>query len=144
MLPRVGLPFLVTREVLLEQAGFKPIEHVRKAVTRTVEALDAVAPARRTVTSFPDGSVQEKLEHGGAPDHRIRLDAADRVAEWANVKKPPDSPTLPTTIVILWDTSAKEVPPVSVRMALSSGASSGSRAFPSSSVIEAGERPPSA
>jgi len=111
-----------TRELVLEYAGFK-LDHVRKAFTRTVEALDA--------------------ERDEKPDHRIRLDAADRVFDLANIK-PTEVPSSPTTIVILWDTSAKEVPPVSVRMALSSGASSDSRAFPSSSVIEAGERPPSA
>lgn len=121
----MGVPFLVTREVLLEQAGFK-LEHVRHAVTRTVEALDA-----------------SKGE--GEPDHRIRLDAADRVFDLADVRKPKESaPSLTANLTIVWDMTANELPPVSARMALSSIASSDSDAFPSSCVIEAGERPPSA
>ena len=61
----MGVPFLVTREVLLEAAGFKPIQHVRKAITRTVEALDA--------------------QRADEPDHRVRLEAADRVFDLAGV-----------------------------------------------------------
>lgn len=59
-------PLVITREVLLERAGFKPVEHVRRAIKRTVEALDA-------------------QRADGSPDHRIHLDAADRVFDLAGV-----------------------------------------------------------
>ena len=70
-----------TRERLLEYAGFKH-DHVRQAVTRTVEALDAVTPVKSFVK---DGA---EFHSGGEPDHALRLQAADRIFDLADVRKP--------------------------------------------------------
>ena len=51
--------------MLLEAAGFEAVQMVRRAIKRVGEAMDAT--------------------QGRRPDHRVRLDAADRVFKLADV-----------------------------------------------------------
>lgn len=71
-----------TREVLLERAGLRLPEDLGKAITRTVEALDAETP----VVTYRKGEME--YTSGGEPDHDIRLKAADRIFDLADVRKP--------------------------------------------------------
>jgi hypothetical protein len=72
----------------LERAGFT-LDHLRKAVSRIDEALDA-----ERVEFFP---VEGKgIEEKRTPDHRIRLEAAELVVELADVKPKGKGPTGPT------------------------------------------------
>lgn len=64
-----GLPQVWTAQRLLESSGFKP-RHLRRALRRTVKALDAQTP-KRVITK---GDTVEVL--GGEPDHDIRLRAS--------------------------------------------------------------------
>jgi len=60
------------------------------------------------------------------------------------VPKPTIAAQFNGPVVIRWDLSAPEIPPVSARTGLRSTSSDGSNGSASSSVIEDGERPPSA
>ena len=94
-----GLPATITRERLLELAQFKPVEHLTRAVERTVEALDAVTPIKSITT--PQGLTYSS---GGEADHEVRLKAADRIFDLADVRKPRNDgadPTRPVNVNIL-------------------------------------------
>ena len=81
-------PVVITRDDVLRAAGFKPIEDLKRAVTRNRQALNAVRPGRRTETSEPDGSLTVKIEHGGAPDWDARLKAVELFYDLGDVRKP--------------------------------------------------------
>lgn len=116
-----------TRALVLEAMGFDFVRDSRHALKRVRQARNARTSDDR-------------------PDHRLRLEAAKLTFDLAGVKAPEEiAPSQQTNVTIVWDLRAVEVsPPTSGRMALSSTASSGSNDSPSSSVIEDGERPPSA
>ena len=69
---------IVTRESLLRAAGFEPERDVRAALTRTREALDATSGTGR----------RERA------DHRVRLEAADRIYDLADVRRARDDESL--------------------------------------------------
>jgi hypothetical protein len=76
---------ILTRESLLALAGFKPARDLKRSLRRIREAHDAVTPK-------------------GAPDHAIRLAAADRVLDLADVRKPRNDgadPSRPVNVNIL-------------------------------------------
>ena len=82
------LPGIVwTRELLLERAGFEPVNDLRRALKRTRGALKAT-------------------DKEGAPDHTIRLRAAEQVYDLAGVSNPKRSesgqdPTRPINVQII-------------------------------------------
>ena len=78
---------LVTRELLLQAAGFQPVEDLRHAIARDREALDAVLPSKRKTVVEADGSVTVTEEEGGAPDYDKRLRASEHVYDLADVRK---------------------------------------------------------
>jgi hypothetical protein len=112
----------------LEVIGLVPAD-LTKSVKRTREALDAKHPEFET------------------PDHPVRLKAARQFFELADVLPKStvhQSLTGGGSLTVVWDVSAREIHPASDRTALSSTSSNGSNGSTSSSVIEDGERPPSA
>lgn len=119
---------ILTRESLVRLAGFQPAKDLKRARKATLAALDARHPADPAV-----------------PDHPTRLKAAHQVYTILEVyPKPAVAPSLTGSLTVVWDMSAREVPPGSHRMALNGTSSNGSSDSASSSVIEDGERPPSA
>jgi hypothetical protein len=72
-------------DYLLAVAGVRPV-HLRRAVRRTVDALDAVAPAKRRIKQGTDGSLEETIEDGGAPDWDARLRAAEQLYQLAGLR----------------------------------------------------------
>jgi hypothetical protein len=86
-------PRVWTGDALLDRmlalAGFTGKE-LRHALGRTVEALDAVLPEKRTTSETLDkfGTVigLTKIEEGGAPDHPVRLRAAENLFDWVGFK----------------------------------------------------------
>jgi hypothetical protein len=86
---------IVTREALLSAAGFKPVRDLRRSIKRIREAHQAVTPK-------------------GAPDHAIRLAAADRVLDLADVRKPRNDgadPSRPVNVNILIGDRAQSLGP---------------------------------
>lgn len=109
---------------MLEAAGFQFARDTRKALKRTRQALNAT--------------------RADEPDHPVRLKAAETIFKLAGLHEPQEQTPSHQSLTIVWNLSANEVPPAGLhtgRNSIASGASNGS---PSSSVIEDGERPPSA
>lgn len=73
-----------TGDALLDRAlflaGFKE-EHLRHALVRTLEALDAETPTK--TLRLKDGA---ELVTEGGPDHAIRLRAAENLFDWVGFK----------------------------------------------------------
>jgi len=71
--------------MLLARAGFEPVPDLSKALMRTREALDAT--------------------RGDERDHRVRLDAAERVFRLADVLEPrkdeSSDPTRPVNVTVV-------------------------------------------
>lgn len=105
--------------------GFQFQRDTQRALRRTRQALNA----RRD---------EEK------PDHAIRLKAADRIFALAGLDAKDTTPLAATSVTLVWNTTAQEIPPAGLRTALSSTSSVGFNGSPSSCAIEDGERPPSA
>ena len=86
---------IVTREALLSAAGFKPVRDLKRSIR-------AIREAHQAVTSKD------------APDHAIRLAAADRVLDLADVRKPRNDgadPTRPVNVnILIGDRSAQALP----------------------------------
>ena len=86
---------IVTREALLSAAGFKPVRDLKRSLRRIRDAHNA-------------------LTYKGAPDHAIRLAAADRVLDLADVRKPRNDgadPTRPVNVnILIGDRSAQALP----------------------------------
>ena len=86
---------ILTRESLLALAGFKPRRDLRRSLRVIREAHDAVT-------------------YKGLPDHAIRLAAADRVLDLADVRKPRNDgadPTRPVNVnILIGDRSAQALP----------------------------------
>lgn len=83
-------PRVWTGDALLDRAlflaGFKQ-EHLRHALARDLEALDAVVPEKRTWERNKAGELElTKREEGGAPDHPVRLRAAENLFDWVGFK----------------------------------------------------------
>lgn len=76
-------PRVWTGDALLDRAlalaGFTEA-HLKAALRRTVEALDATTPTRITTR----GEVETVIE--GGPDHAIRLRAAENLFDWVGFK----------------------------------------------------------
>ncbi len=75
---------LWTRELLLKAAGFAPVEDLTHALRATRDALQAT--------------------QGRKPDHRIRLEAADRIFDLADVRKRRESdadPSRPVSVTLV-------------------------------------------
>ena len=70
--------------MLLKAAGFEAVPMLKRAIKRTDEALDATTPVVRIIR------VDVLEERGGEADHRVRLDAADRVFRLSDVLPRPD------------------------------------------------------
>ena len=89
---RAGIAW--TRERLLAEAGLILPDHLGLAVNATVEALAA--------------------ERKGQPDHLVRLAAADRIFDLADVRKPRNDgadPTRPVNVnILIGDRSAQALP----------------------------------
>lgn len=92
------------RDRLLALAGVTP-EHLRHAMQRTVEALDAVAPAKRRVKTLANGDTEETIDDGGAPDWDARLRAADQLCERVGLRArpvlPDGDPGTPVTAIAI-------------------------------------------
>ena len=76
---------VLTREALLQAAGFKARRYLKRSLRVIADAHQAVTPK-------------------GAPDHAIRLAAADRVLDLADVRKPRNDgadPSRPVNVNIL-------------------------------------------
>ena len=70
---------IVTRETLLAAAKFKPVREFKRSVKVIRDAHTAVAPAKLKETFDKDGNLTERqIDHGGAPDWPIRINAADK------------------------------------------------------------------
>ena len=121
--------FILTRFEHLETLGLVRKADLQKSVKRTREALDATDPESE------------------GPDHPVRLKAAEQFFKLADLypkSQVHQSLTGGGNLTIRWDVSAKEIPPASRPMALSSTASAGSNGSPVWSATADGERPPSA
>lgn len=110
------------------------------------ELLSAVAWMRQHGEPI-DEEILEEILHIGRTAKRasVRLAAyREFLLRWDPVPtRPLIAATLTGPTVLVWDLSAQEIPPASEPRALRPGSSAGSNGSTSSSVIEAGERPPS-
>ena len=97
-----------TRERLLQAAEFRPVDDLKLAVKRTRQALSA----RKPKVSVTKGDMT--WESGGEPDHALRLQAADRIFDLADVRKPRNDgadPTRPVNVnILIGDRSAQALP----------------------------------
>src|SRR3990167_708218 len=109
----------VSRQQLLDPEGFE--------ITRLLDLARAVM--RRVL-------LRRRID-------TLSVQAAAKILEHYE-PKPTFSATINGPVVIRWDLSSPEIPPVSARMELRSMSSDGSNGSAFSSVIEDGERPPSA
>lgn len=132
---------VLTREMLFSAAKIKPAAELR----RSHRAIVAAHKATRTVSVENLGSEDGERVQITEPDHPTRLRAADLNLKLCDAyPKAASSLTGGGPMVVIWNTTATEVPPASARTALSSTSCAGSNGSTSSSVIAAGERPPSA
>lgn len=101
---------MLTRLEHLEVLGLS-LPEVRKSIARTVEALDAVAPAKRKEKFDKAGNLTEvTVDHGGAPDWPNRLRASEQIHKLADiVPRPNDTasdPSRPIAVNIILTGSA--------------------------------------
>ena len=92
----------------LKEAGFD-VEDLRRSLQRMREGLDAVLPEKHveqeSLTKVGGVVTLRRIERGGAPDHAVRLRAAEDLFEWIGFRgkreRDLSGPTRPVAVQVV-------------------------------------------